>query len=305
MRQILNPKNNIDGILLLNKPLNLTSNAALQRVKKHFGAAKAGHTGSLDPLATGMLPICLGEATKFSQYVLDSDKTYRATGLLGVKTSTGDAAGEVIALTPNVNVSEAELIAVLQDFQGETLQTPSMFSALKHQGVPLYRYARQGIDIEREARPIHIHDLQLLEFDGISFVIQVTCSKGTYIRNLVEDIGDKLGTGAHVSQLHRLHIAGYSEQKMYQLEDILTMELEQFLQCLLPMETPVNHYSSVVLSLSEVNDLQQGKVLDKQGGIEGECVRLYDENALFVGLALWGADSTLRAKRLLRTEDRR
>src|SRR3990167_2002520 len=195
----------VDGILLLNKPLGLTSNAALQQVKRYYHAEKAGHTGSLDPLATGMLPICFGEATKFSQYVLLSDKTYLATGLLGTKTSTGDAEGEIIASIDKVNVSEDALLAVLKGFQGETLQLPSMFSALKHQGIPLYRYARKGIVIEREPRPIQIHELQLVGYDGKQFVIKVSCTKGTYIRNLIEDIGEKLGTFAYVNQLHRLY----------------------------------------------------------------------------------------------------
>lgn len=294
----------VDGILLLNKPLGLTSNAVLQRVKRLYCAKKAGHTGSLDPLATGMLPICLGEATKFSQYVLESDKTYLATGLLGVKTSTGDAAGEVIASVSKVDVSEEDLLSVLNGFKGETLQLPSMFSALKHQGVPLYRYARKGIVIERDARPIHIHELQLMDYDGKQFVIKVSCGKGTYIRNLVEDIGDKLGTGAHVIQLHRLYTAGYASEVMYSLDEVQAMGKEQLLRCLLPIDTPVLHLPSVLLSQSETADLQQGKIINKHGGTEGLCVRLYDENSCFAGLGIWVSENLLRAKRLVRLEDR-
>ena len=201
-----------------------------------------------------MLPICLGEATKFSQYLLDSDKTYLATGLLGSKTSTGDAAGEIIDCVNKVDVSEERLLTVLAEFQGDTLQLPSMFSALKHQGVPLYRYARKGIVIEREARPIHIQEMQLIQYDGKQFVIKVSCGKGTYIRNLVEDIGAKLGVFAHVIQLHRLYTAGYTEKIMYHLDDLLAMENEQLLQCLLPIDTPVQHLPAVFLLNSEVAD---------------------------------------------------
>ncbi|OGV40640.1 MAG: tRNA pseudouridine(55) synthase TruB [Legionellales bacterium RIFCSPHIGHO2_12_FULL_42_9] len=295
----------VDGILLLNKPLGFTSNAVLQKIKRHYRAEKAGHTGSLDPLATGMLPICFGEATKFGQYVLDSDKTYRATGLLGSKTSTGDVAGEIIASVSHIDVSEEALWMVLKEFQGETLQRPSMFSALKHQGVPLYRYARKGIVIERDQRPIYIHELQLLNYDGRQFVIQVSCGKGTYIRNLVEDIGEKLGTYAHVIQLHRLYTNGYANQVMYDLDELLAMNQEQLQQCLLPMDTPVSHLPEVLLFDSETADLQQGKVITKQGGTEGLCARLYDETRHFVGLGTWIADHLLRAKRLVRREDRR
>ena len=297
-------KNNyvaVDGILLLNKPLELTSNAALQQIKRHYRAEKAGHTGSLDPLATGMLPICFGEGTKFSQYVLESDKTYLATGLLGSKTSTGDAAGEVVASVEKIEVSEEELLSVLNGFQGETLQLPSMFSALKHQGVPLYRYARQGIVIERNARPIHIHELQLISYDGKKFEIKVSCGKGTYIRNLVEDIGEKLGTFAHVIQLHRLYTSGYADQVMYPLDEVLAMDSMELMRCLLPIDTPVLHLPSVRLSELESVSLHQGKVVVKEGGTEGLCVRLYNENKCFVGLGTWVSERLLRAKRLVRT----
>jgi tRNA pseudouridine55 synthase len=301
MRLILNHKirNAIDGILLLNKPLDLTSNAALQRVKRLYGAAKAGHTGSLDPLATGMLPICLGEATKFSQYVLDSDKTYRATGLLGIKTTTGDAAGEVISKTDSFQVTENDLLQVFAQFHGETLQTPSMFSALKHQGVPLYRYARQGVEIERAARPINVHALKLIQFDGTQFDIEVSCSKGTYIRNLVEDIGDALGVGAHVTALHRLYTAGYLNNRMYGLDELGEMSEAQRLDCLLPIDTPVCDLRAQVLSLEDAVGLRQGKELNTHVGTAGESVRLYDENGLFMGLGIWLSDTVLRAKRLV------
>lgn len=292
---------NPHGIVLLNKPLGITSNKALQQIKRLYLAKKAGHTGSLDPLATGMLPICLGEATKFSQYVLDSDKTYVATGLLGTKTTTGDAAGDVVTQVTHVEISPAQLIEVLCEFQGETLQVPSMFSALKHQGVPLYKYARQGIEIQREARPILVHELQLLAFDGQQFQIRVTCGKGTYIRNLVEDIGDRLGVGAHVTQLHREHTTAYANAVMYSMDELVSMDYEQLLQCLLPMDTPVANFPELLLSMSEKQALCQGKLLNKISGPLGTTVRLYEQETGFFGLGTWVSDNVLGAKRLLST----
>src|SRR3989338_3654622 len=199
----------LHGLILLNKHQDISSHSAMYKVKRLFQAEKAGHTGSLDPLATGMLPICLGEATKFSQYLLDADKSYQATGLLGSQTDTADSTGKVIACTESFSVTLGQLQQALEQFKGEVVQTTSMYSALKFQGRPLYEYARQGIAVDVKARNIAIHDLQLLAFDGQSFTIRVSCSKGTYIRNLVEDIGLALGVGAHLTQLHRLYTAGF------------------------------------------------------------------------------------------------
>ncbi|MGB1270740.1 MAG: tRNA pseudouridine(55) synthase TruB, partial [Endozoicomonas sp.] len=179
----------VDGIIVLDKVFGASSNEVLQRVKRIFNAAKAGHTGSLDPLATGVLPICLGEATKFSQYLLDSDKSYRTTMKMGVRTTTGDREGEVVEERP-VAVTRSDLEAVLQSFRGEIDQIPSMYSALKHNGKPLYEYAREGIEVDRPSRIITIHRLELMDFDGDECVLEVDCSKGTYIRTLVEDIGE-------------------------------------------------------------------------------------------------------------------
>lgn len=290
----------INGIVLLNKPLFLSSNAALQKVKRLFHAKKAGHTGSLDPLATGMLPICLGEATKFSQYDLDSDKTYLATGLLGVKTSTGDAAGEVIATRTVENISFDDMYEVLQSFCGETLQTPSMFSALKYKGRPLYDYARKGITIERMARPIYITSLELLAFSNNNFQIKVTCSKGTYIRNLIEDIGERLGCGAHVTVLHRISTASYSDKTMYTFEELEDMDLTSRYQCLLSMDLPVKHLAAVSLTKEQYTSLYQGKVIALPTvGCTGDIVRLYDPTQRFLGLGVWDSLHVMRAKRLL------
>lgn len=290
----------VNGILLVNKPQGLSSNALLQRVKRLYGAKKAGHTGSLDPLATGMLPICFGEATKFCQYLLDADKCYEATGLLGIKTNTGDALGEIIEESANFKLNESELVTVIQQFSGHIKQIPSMFSALKHKGTPLYKYAREGINIEREARTITIHQLDLLSFDGNKFDIRVLCSKGTYIRNLVEDIGEQLGIGAHVVKLHRLHTAGFDHDAMYSLDDLLNKTPEQLLDCLIPMERAVNYLPIVSLNKEEVLALRQGKVLNNKmlDGLNG-CVRLHDEMAQFVGLGEVQPPDRLIVKRLL------
>ena len=200
----------VDGILLLDKPQGITSNEALQQVKRAYGAAKAGHTGSLDPLATGMLPICLGEATKFSQYMLDADKVYITTAKLGVRTDTGDAEGEVVSERP-VAVGQADIEQALEQFRGEITQLPSMFSAIKVDGQPLYKLAREGKEVDRPSREVSIYRLELLDVRGDEVDLEVHCSKGTYIRTLVEDLGEVLGCGAHVTMLRRLSVAGFAE----------------------------------------------------------------------------------------------
>ena len=196
-------RRDVNGILVLDKPIGLSSNAALQEAKRLFYAKKAGHTGSLDPLATGVLPLCFGEATKFSQFLLDANKRYQATVTLGVATSTGDYEGEVIEEKAVDRFNDQELEAALDQFRGEISQIPSMYSALKVNGQPLYKLARQGIEIERKARQVTIFNLELLENPGVELVLDIHCSKGTYIRTLAEDLGKVLGCGAHVSSLRR------------------------------------------------------------------------------------------------------
>lgn len=288
----------VHGILLVDKPNGLTSNAVLQRIKHHLCAKKAGHTGSLDPMATGMLPICFGEATKFSQYLLDADKCYEVTGLLGVKTNTADAMGEVIATHPNVNVSRDELQNVLNQFIGQTKQIPSMFSALKHQGKPLYTYARAGIEIERQARNIFIHQLELTHFDGQSLSLTVTCSKGTYIRNLIEDIGDTLGVGAHITRLHRCYTAGLANEPMFTLDDLLKQPPGEVMKQLLPMERAICDLPCLILDSDEAVSLQQGRVLHSTTKGSG-LVRLYANDSEFMGIGEVQDNGCLVAKRLL------
>ena len=224
-RRVVNRGRPVDGIIVVDKVYGASSNEVLQRVKRLYNAAKAGHTGSLDPLATGVLPICLGEATKFSQYLLDSDKSYRTTMKMGVRTTTGDREGSVVE-ERQVTVSRADVEGVLTRFRGDIQQVPSMYSALKYNGRPLYEYAREGIEVERPARTITIHRLELLDFNGDECVFEVDCTKGTYIRTLIEDIGDALGCLGHVSELKRLKAGPYTEHQAYSLDELARLRDE-------------------------------------------------------------------------------
>lgn len=292
--------NDINGILLVNKPQGLTSNKLLQEVKRLFGAKKAGHTGSLDPLATGMLPLCFGEATKICQYLLDADKAYETTARLGIKTDTGDSTGNIIAQVDAIDISQDKLESVLSQFQGELKQTPSMFSALKYQGKPLYHFARQGLNIHRPARDIFVKDLRLVTFQKTSFSMTVKVSKGTYIRNLVEDIGDALGVLAHVEQLHRVYTAGFENEPMHTLDALLQMKEHERLQCLLPMDRAVNYLPELHLNAEEVQNIRQGKKI-KRDALQNEStlVRLYSDTFEFIGLGELDAQGVLKSKRLL------
>lgn len=292
---------NTDGIFLLNKPQGMTSNVALQKVKRLFSANKAGHAGCLDPLATGMLPVCLGEATKICQYLLDENKAYSTTGLLGIKTNTADSTGQIIASTDTFSISEAALRKVLEQFTGTIKQVPSMFSALKHKGAPLYRYARKGIEIEREAREVCISQLELDDFDGKSFSLTISCSKGTYIRNLVEDIGEALGVGAHLTRLHRLHTSGFEESAMHTLEALEAMSTEQRKAMLIPMDRVVQRFDAIMLTDSDLLRIRQGRVITTQASLieSPDTVRLYAENGNFVGLGERRVNGDIKAKRLL------
>ena len=292
--------NNINGILLINKPAGMTSNAVLQQVKRLYGAKKAGHTGSLDPMATGMLPICFGEATKFCQYLLDADKCYEVTGRLGIKTTTGDAMGEIIAQTEDFNVSKKYLQNVLSDFLGPVQQVPPMFSALKYKGQPLYKYARAGIDIERKSRQVHIHQLQLNHFDGKQLFVTVTCTKGTYIRSLIEDIGERLGSHAHVTRLHRLYTAGFDNEAMFTIDELQDQSAEKRLTCLLPPERAISYLPELILSNIEISELRQGKTLQnaEKSNTPG-CIRLYDDAMKFIGLGDLQDTGLLKVRRLM------
>lgn len=293
-------KHPVHGILLLNKPQHITSNLALQKVKRLYQARKAGHTGSLDPLATGMLPVCFGEATKFSQYLLEADKCYEVTARLGIRTDTGDALGEVIARVEHQTVSLDALNDVICTFKGASRQIPSMFSALKHQGRPLYEYARSGIEIERQARPIYIHELELDDFDGLSFSMVVVCSKGTYIRNLIDDIGQMLGVGAHVTRLHRRYTAGYENHTMHEYVVLAEKSSEALSHCLLPIDSAVSALPMLALDADAVDALYLGQTVlpNNEAQVSGLC-RLYLNGTQFIGLGEIDAGGTLAVKRLV------
>ncbi len=292
----------IDGLLILDKPTGMTSNAALQRVKTIFFAAKAGHTGSLDPLASGMLPICFGEATKFSQFLLDADKGYIVEGKLGERTETADADGEIIEVRP-VKVSERQLRKLLPEFSGDIEQVPSMYSAIKYQGQPLYKLARQGIEVERQPRPVTIHQLELLSFAPPYFSLRVDCSKGTYVRNLVEDIGEALGCGAHVTQLRRTWVGQFDERDMVTLGELEALyeakDFERLNALIRPMDEIVAHWPEIELDAEMAEWMLQGQpLLIPRTPVDG-WVRLYDETGIFLGVGEILDDGRVAPKRLV------
>ncbi len=289
----------VNGMLLLNKSKDFSSNQALQAVKRLYGARKAGHTGSLDPLATGMLPICFGEATKFSQYQLTADKCYRVTGLLGIETDTADATGKVTQIMDTFEIEQDVLLQVLQEFQGTITQVPSIYSALKYQGKPLYHYARAGIDVPRTARDISIHALKLNFFDGKHINLTVICSKGTYIRNLIEDIGRCLEVGAHVIQLHREYTSGFENLPMYTLDELSQMSEQERMQILLPVHAAIAHFPVLVVSDAEKQALAHGQLIQPEHQLEPGLVQLFDYNGqLLLGVGEVVDGGAVKAKRL-------
>lgn len=293
----------VNGILLLDKPMGATSNAALQQVKRLFQAQKAGHTGSLDPLATGVLPICLGEATKASAFLLDADKHYRVVCKLGETTSTQDAEGEVLETRPVGDYDLAELEAVLDRFRGPQEQVPPMFSAVKHEGQRLYKLARQGIEVERKARSIVIHELCLLSWESPNLEIDVHCSKGTYVRTLAEDIGEVLGCGAHVTALRRTGVGPYGDD-LVTLEQLETLAGEGYarLDALLrPMESALAQWPGVRLTGDAAFYLRQGQpVLVPKAPTSG-WVRLYEGESTFLGMGEILDDGRVAPRRLMKT----
>lgn len=242
-----NAYRHLSAVFLLNKPLGISSNAALQKVRRLFNAQKAGHTGALDPLATGLLPICLGEATKFSHYLLDSTKRYQTTVKLGQSTSTGDIEGEILQQRQIPVLTKEGIEQVLAQFRGDIQQVPPMYSALKREGRPLYELARQGIEIERAARPVTIFELKLIDFTEDSLMLDVTCSKGTYIRVLGEDIGEALGCGGHLTKLHRIQTGHFEINPAYTIEYLESLGEVERDALLLPVYAPVEHLTRVQL----------------------------------------------------------
>ncbi|MGF1764810.1 tRNA pseudouridine(55) synthase TruB [Aliivibrio kagoshimensis] len=299
----------IDGVILLDKPTGISSNDALQKVKRIFFAQKAGHTGALDPLATGMLPICLGEATKFSQFLLDSDKRYRVVAKLGERTNTSDSDGEVVE-TRDVKVNRGQLERCIAKFRGETDQIPSMFSALKYQGRPLYEYAREGIEIPRESRKITVYSIELIRFEGHEVEMEIHCSKGTYIRTITDDLGEMLGCGAHVTYLRRIGVSNYPMERMVtleQLEALLDQAKEEELAprelldpLLLPMDSAVQDLPTVNLIPELADHVQHGQPVQVFGAPTEGVVRMtMGEEALFIGIAEIDNDGRVAPKRLV------
>jgi len=307
-RRSRNKGRRLDGILLLDKPIGLTSNAALQEVKRLYRAQKAGHTGSLDPQASGLLPICFGEATKLSAYLLDADKAYEGTCKLGVITRTADAEGEVVETRPVEGIDEARVQAVLARFIGEIQQVPPMHSAVKVNGQPLYKLAHQGLEIEREPRTVTIHELEMTRLEGDELDIRLRCSKGTYVRALAEEIGEALGCGAHLSALRRTRAGPFHIDEavsLAELEALAESGLEALDARLLPMETALADWPAVRLSDNSAWYLTQGQpVLVPQAPTSG-WVRLYQGETRFLGVGQVLDDGRIAPRRLVGLGGRR
>ena len=293
---------NVNGIILLDKAKGESSNYALQRIKRLFHAKKAGHTGSLDPLATGVLPLCLGEATKISQFLLDSDKRYMAKVKLGERTDSGDSEGVVIDVQRRIDVDYDALVQTLTKFEGEIKQLPPMYSALKHHGVPLYKLARKGISIKRKVRAVTIHKIGLMNFDNNIAEIDVTCSKGTYIRTLADDLGQELGCGAHVIELRRLQAGVFSIDQCRgsnELEKIKeSFGLSGLDKVIVPMERAVEKLPEVVLASETAKDIRNGQAVSLHELPKSGLVRLYEKEN-FIGIGIVNADGEVAPKRLV------
>ena len=291
-------KRPVNGVFLLDKPLGFSSNQALQKIKWLFQAAKAGHTGTLDPLASGLLPICLGEATKFAQYLTDADKTYVAIIKLGETTTTGDAEGDILSKAL-VNVTKPQFVKTCQQFTGDISQIPPMYSALKHEGKALYEYARQGVDIARQARVVNIKKIDVNSFEDEEAVITVSCSNGTYIRTLAEDIGKALGCGAHLIGLRRTETAGYQLMQALTIDQLEAMSVEERDAALLPVDSAIEDLPKVTLNDEAAYFLLRGQAVWQAGKIPHTDLRIYNEDNQFLGLGFLQDDGKIAPKRLI------
>ena len=291
-------KRQISGVLLLDKPPGFTSNAALQKVKRLFQADKAGHTGTLDPLATGLLPVCLGEATKFSQGLLDSGKIYQAVVKLGETTSTGDAEGEILSIQA-VNVSRARVEKALNRLQGSVSQIPPMYSALKHRGKPLYAYAREGKQVERAPRKVHIEILRLDNITGQEIKITIHCSKGTYVRVLAEDLGEMLGCGAYLKALRRTGVGPFHLNEALTLPQLEAMNMEQRDASLLPVDSLLRALPKILLEDKNSRNFLQGNAISQAASSASGMARIYNMKQIFIGLGEITDEGKIRPKRLL------
>ena len=297
----------VDGLLLLNKPKGITSNRALQIVKRLLNAKKAGHTGSLDPAATGMLPLCFGEATKVCAYLLDADKTYRVTAKLGSRTDTGDADGQEVATSDVPELSRDEWLAILDGFRGNSMQVPPMYSALKKDGKRLYELARKGKVVEREPRPIIIHDIELLELAGSRLVFRVSCSKGTYVRTLVEDITGRAGTLAHTASLHRESVGDFRAEDMLDLATVeaLAEEGEAVLkERLLAPDMALQGFPAVTLEEGADERFSGGQAVPVTAMTRAGLARVYGAKDRFLGVGELVAEGTLAPRRVFQMQEK-
>ncbi|WP_448510629.1 tRNA pseudouridine(55) synthase TruB [Immundisolibacter sp.] len=294
----------VSGVLLLDKPTGVSSNQALQTARRLLNAAKAGHTGTLDPLASGLLPLCFGEATKVSQFLLGADKTYRASARLGVTTSTGDSEGEILRERPVV-VTAASMAAALAAHTGDLLQVPPMYSALKHDGECLYALARRGETVERPARPVHVSRLDLLRLDETGFDVDIDCSKGTYVRSLIEDIGEALGCGAHMTALRRLRVGALDVGQALTLESLRTIadrDPQALDACLVPIAAALAHLPHLELDPHDAASLQRGQALVLGQPLTDGWVAVFTRQQAFVGMAE-AVDGRLLPRRLVSQQD--
>jgi len=301
-RKRRNRGRSINGIVILDKAEGLSSNAALQEVKRLYDANKAGHTGSLDPLATGVLPLCLGEATKVSQFLLDSDKRYRTKIKLGERTDSGDKAGTVTERCSEFSVSRSEIEKALEDFRGEIEQLPPMYSALKVNGVPLYKMARKGIEIERETRKVTVYEIHLLGFSENIVELGIACSKGTYIRTIADDLGQQLQCGAHIVELRRTKAGVFGEDDCLKIEELESLKMEQGLEAidnkLIPMDQAITELPEVVLPSVTASHVKNGQAVIVRHLPEEGLVRLYEDEQ-FIGIGSIDDDGKVAPRRLI------
>jgi tRNA pseudouridine55 synthase len=295
----------VDGLFLLNKPAGITSNQALQKVRRLFNAKKAGHTGSLDPAATGMLPLCFGEATKVCAYLLDADKTYRVTARLGESTDTGDADGKVLEVVPIPQLSAEDWAKVLSGFLGDIQQVPPMYSALKMVGKRLYELARSGQIVDRDARPVRILSIELIEISGQRLAFRVCCSKGTYVRTLVEDVAKAAGTLAHTDRLHRERVGKFNPEDMLDLptsEKLAGEGIDQIRKHLLPVDSALAGWPEVRIAMAEADRFCEGQKihLDSRIKLESGLVRVYREGQQFTGIGHIDDNGDLAPRRVIR-----
>jgi len=297
-----NPKGReVNGIVLLDKDTGLSSNAALQKVKRLFFAKKAGHTGALDPLASGILPICLGQATKVAGFLLDDDKRYFVRGQFGQITDTGDAEGEIIKIQPFEHLIDEEIRMAVNQFVGDIKQIPPMYSALKKDGQPLYKLARQGIEIDRPPRPVTIHHIDYLGYEQGILSLEVSCSKGTYIRTLIEDIGNKLGCGAHVIELRRTgfaHIDITQTIKFSDLEKLATDDYQMLDEKIFSTQDMLPNFDSAYLNEQQTIDIKYGRSIAFDAPYPFETIKLFDHHKQFLGVGEPGEDGGIKPKRL-------